>query len=190
MTEDQMAVTLHSTRIYSLRGFAPSRRRRASPPAVIPSKLTPRTHESIYPSNVLGGENGFNQAIELSAETLANVKFVQEKRLLSSFFDQISQDTGKFCFGVRDTLSCLEMGAVETLIVYENLEITRLVYKTPEGSTDVKYLTKEQEGDGEHDWAGARRRGKQRPTAMRRQDHSAELIHPEAIAGSRMFRAV
>jgi len=97
-----------------------------------------------------GGENGFNQAIELSAETLANVKFVQEKRLLSSFFDQISQDTGKFCFGVRDTLSCLEMGAVETLIVYENLEITRLVYKTPEGSTDVKYLTKEQEGDGEH----------------------------------------
>jgi peptide chain release factor subunit 1 len=97
-----------------------------------------------------GGENGFNQAIELSAETLANVKFVQEKRLLSQFFDQISQDTGKFCFGVRDTLSCLEMGAVETLIVYESLEITRLVFKTPEGSTDVKYLTKEQEGDGEH----------------------------------------
>lgn len=30
-----------------------------------------------------GGENGFNQAIELSAETLANVKFVQEKRLIS-----------------------------------------------------------------------------------------------------------
>jgi len=97
-----------------------------------------------------GGENGFNQAIELSAETLANVKFVQEKRLLSQFFDQISQDTGKFCFGVRDTLSCLEMGAVETLIVYESLEITRLVFKTPEGSQDVKYLTKEQEGDGEH----------------------------------------
>jgi hypothetical protein len=30
-----------------------------------------------------GGENGFNQAIELSADTLANVKFVQEKRLIS-----------------------------------------------------------------------------------------------------------
>jgi len=78
-----------------------------------------------------GGENGFNQAIELSAETLSNVKFVQEKRLLSSFFDQISQDTGKFCFGVRDTLACLEMGAVETLIVWENLELMRLVYKSP-----------------------------------------------------------
>ena len=29
-----------------------------------------------------GGDNGFNQAIELSADTLANVKFVQEKKLI------------------------------------------------------------------------------------------------------------
>lgn len=29
-----------------------------------------------------GGENGFNQAIELSAETLGSVKLVQEKKLL------------------------------------------------------------------------------------------------------------
>ena len=34
-------------------------------------------------SCLTGGENGLNQAIELSAETLANVKFVQEKRLIS-----------------------------------------------------------------------------------------------------------
>ena len=29
-----------------------------------------------------GGENGFNQAIELSAEVLGNVKFIQEKKLI------------------------------------------------------------------------------------------------------------
>lgn len=29
-----------------------------------------------------GGENGFNQAIELAAESLANVKFIQEKKLI------------------------------------------------------------------------------------------------------------
>ncbi|CAH1763540.1 3497_t:CDS:2 [Entrophospora sp. SA101] len=51
-----------------------------------------------------GGENGFNQAIELAAESLANVKFIQEKKLISKYFDEISQDTGKFCFGVDDTL--------------------------------------------------------------------------------------
>ena len=31
-----------------------------------------------------GGENGFNQAIELSAETLGDVKFIQEKKLIGS----------------------------------------------------------------------------------------------------------
>ena len=29
-----------------------------------------------------GGENGFNQAIELAAEVLQNVKFIQEKKLI------------------------------------------------------------------------------------------------------------
>jgi peptide chain release factor subunit 1 len=85
----------------------------------------------------------------LSAETLSNVKFVQEKRLLSAFFDQISQDTGKFCFGVRDTLACLEMGAVETLIVWENLEVARYTLNNPStGLQETRYLPKEQEGEG------------------------------------------
>ncbi|GAB4817778.1 hypothetical protein N2152v2_004824 [Parachlorella kessleri] len=98
-----------------------------------------------------GGENGFNQAIELSAETLSNVKFVQEKKLITSFFDQISQDTGKFVFGVKDTMACLEMGAVETLIVWEDLPITRYQFTNPStGATEIKFLSKEQEGNTEN----------------------------------------
>lgn len=44
------------------------------------------------------------QAIELASEVLANVKFIQEKKLIGKYFDEISQDTGKYCFGVEDTL--------------------------------------------------------------------------------------
>jgi len=33
-----------------------------------------------------GGENGFNQAIELAAESLQNVKFIQEKKLIGKSF--------------------------------------------------------------------------------------------------------
>ena len=32
-----------------------------------------------------GGENGFNQAIELASDSLANVKFIQEKKLIGRF---------------------------------------------------------------------------------------------------------
>lgn len=95
-----------------------------------------------------GGENGFNQAIELSAEILANVKFIQEKKLIGKFFEEISQDTGKYVFGVDDTLKALEMGAVETLVVWENLDINRYVLKNA-GSNEIiiKHLNKDQESD-------------------------------------------
>ena len=100
-----------------------------------------------------GGENGFNQvrqwsqadellcinffvkAIELAAESLANVKFVQEKRLIQKYFDEISQDSGKYCFGIEDTLKALELGAVETLIVWENMDIMRYVLRNAAGGT-------------------------------------------------------
>jgi len=98
-----------------------------------------------------GGENGFNQAIELAAESLANVKFIQEKKLINRYFDQISQDTGKFCFGVEDTLRALEMGAVETLICWENLDIQRYVLKNhTSGEEKILHLTSEQEKDMTH----------------------------------------
>lgn len=95
-----------------------------------------------------GGENGFNQAIELSAEVLANVKFIQEKRLIGKYFEEISQDTGKYVFGIDDTLKALEMGAVETLIVWENLEVNRYILKNAiTAEIVIKHLGKEQEAD-------------------------------------------
>ncbi|KAH8739115.1 Erf1 eukaryotic translation termination factor 1 [Cryptosporidium ryanae] len=78
-----------------------------------------------------GGDNGFNQAIELSADALQNVKFVQEKKLISKFFDEVAQDTGKYVYGINETLHALEMGAIELLIVWENLETKRIVVKNP-----------------------------------------------------------
>lgn len=96
-----------------------------------------------------GGENGFNQAIELAAETLGNVKFIQEKKLIGRYFEEISQDSGRVCYGIEDTLKALELGAAETLIVYENLDITRWVLKSSDGSEVVFHLNKVQESDRE-----------------------------------------
>ncbi|KAJ5081007.1 Peptide chain release factor eRF1/aRF1 [Penicillium angulare] len=92
-----------------------------------------------------GGENGFNQAIELAAETLSNVKFIQEKKLIGKYFEEISQDTGKVCYGVEDTLKAMELGAAETLIVYENLDVTRYQLKTSTGEEVIVNATKAQE---------------------------------------------
>ena len=95
-----------------------------------------------------GGENGFNQAIELSSDTLTNVKFIYEKKLISQFFSEISRNTGKYCFGVDDTFKALEMGAVETLIVFENLNIIRYNLKNSQTQEETTiYLNPEHEED-------------------------------------------
>eukprot|EP01130_Rhizamoeba_saxonica_P006056 TRINITY_DN23_c0_g1_i1.p1 TRINITY_DN23_c0_g1~~TRINITY_DN23_c0_g1_i1.p1 ORF type:complete len:439 (+),score=130.32 TRINITY_DN23_c0_g1_i1:50-1366(+) len=90
-----------------------------------------------------GMENGFNQAIELSAGTLSNQKFLAEKKLICSYFEEIAKDTGKYCFGVKDTFYALDNGAVETLMVWENLEIERVTCNSA-GREEILHLTPEQ----------------------------------------------
>jgi len=98
-----------------------------------------------------GGENGFNQAVELAQECLSNVKFVQEKKILSKFFEEISTDSGLVVFGVNDTMKVLETGAIETLLLYENLDIHRVTLKNKEDeSTNVVFLNTEQLTDPKH----------------------------------------
>jgi len=105
-----------------------------------------------------GGDNGFNQAIELATDALKNVKLVREKKLLSKYFGEISQDTGKFCFGVKDTLMALDLGAVQDLVVWENLTINRYVLRHPTtGEEKIVHLNEKQETQSAnfHDSNGA-----------------------------------
>jgi peptide chain release factor subunit 1 len=92
-----------------------------------------------------GFENGFNQAITLSEDTLGNVKYVQEKKLITKFFEEINLDSPKVAFGVEDTMKLFEMSVVEMIIVWENLEYIRVSLKNPEsdGSAIVLYLKKD-----------------------------------------------
>lgn len=53
-------------------------------------------------------------------------------------------------FGVKDTLACLDMGAVETLIVWEDLSIQRFTLMTGDGEVIHKILTEEQSTDSSH----------------------------------------
>lgn len=46
---------------------------------------------------------------------------------VDKYFEEIFQDTGKYCFGVEDLMVVLEVGVVETLIVWENLDIIRYI---------------------------------------------------------------
>jgi peptide chain release factor subunit 1 len=65
-----------------------------------------------------GFENGLNQAIEKSAESLLNIKFMKENKLISEFFDHIAIGDGMVIYGVQDTMKLIESGAVGKIICY------------------------------------------------------------------------
>ena len=67
-----------------------------------------------------GMEQGLNQAIEMSKECFQNLRLVREQNMIQKFNDNINLDTGLVCYGVEETLQCLQAKAVDVLIVYEN----------------------------------------------------------------------
>ncbi|KAJ2069019.1 Eukaryotic peptide chain release factor subunit 1 [Coemansia sp. S2] len=94
-----------------------------------------------------GGVNGFDQAITLSQAALSNVKLVQESKLIGKFFDELALDTGKYAYGVQSTLKALDMRVIETLIVWENLDVNRVVLHRPDGTEVERFLTPAEEAD-------------------------------------------
>ena len=70
---------------------------------------------------------------------------------LARYFDEVSKDSGQYCFGIDETLKALEMGAVETLIVWENFDVTRYVLKNIQTQeSKVIHLRADQEKEKSH----------------------------------------
>jgi peptide chain release factor subunit 1 len=68
-----------------------------------------------------GGEDGLNLAITSSKDKLSHVKIIQEQTLISEFMTEISKDTGKVCFGLKETLKLMIEGVVDKIILWDKL---------------------------------------------------------------------
>ena len=88
-----------------------------------------------------GGELGFNQAIELSQDALKNVKFIHEKKILEKFYEEIAKDSGKYVFGIKDTMDAIENGVVDILIIWENIDFIRLTLKDNKNQIRVETVS-------------------------------------------------
>ncbi len=86
-----------------------------------------------------GGLIGFNHAVTQSKELLSSMQYVIEQKLLSKYLTEIAKDTGMYTFGCSDTIKALEAGAVDTLIVHDNLKIEKITVKN-NGIIDTIYF--------------------------------------------------
>ena len=56
------------------------------------------------------------------------------------YFEEVSLNNGMICYGVEDTFRALEMGAMETLVVWENLDMNRFVLKNNQTSGELGHV--------------------------------------------------
>ena len=77
-------------------------------------------------------EFGLRELVSAAAETMSNLKIAKEKKLMKSFLKEITKTEGSLAvYGEEQVRKALEMGAVDTLLLSENLRKYRVKLKCP-----------------------------------------------------------
>jgi peptide chain release factor subunit 1 len=83
------------------------------------------------------GEQGVEEIFEKAPEIIKNVRYVEEKRIIQKFLYEIGHDTGLATYGEAEVRRALKSGLVETLLLSEELDKTRV--KVECGSCGYSY---------------------------------------------------
>lgn len=68
-------------------------------------------------------EHGLEELVERSEDLLKEAAIAKEKALVQKFFEGLRKESGFVTYGKDNVLKALKMGAVETILVSEDLEI-------------------------------------------------------------------
>ena len=74
-------------------------------------------------------EQGVEEVVEKAPEILQKIRYIEEKRLIQKFLYHIGHDTGMATYGEEEVRRALEMGAVDTLLLSEAIDIARVTVK-------------------------------------------------------------
>ncbi|MBU3905133.1 MAG: peptide chain release factor aRF-1 [Nanoarchaeota archaeon] len=85
-------------------------------------------------------EHGLQELVEKSQDILAESAVSKEKELVKKFFFELQSDSGKVTYGVQSVLKALEIGAVDMVLISEDLEYTEIEYQCSCGSAGKKFI--------------------------------------------------
>lgn len=92
------------------------------------------------------GESGLHDLVERSHEVLAEEEITVEKEIMQKFFEKLARDEEKTTYGLIETKKALALGAVDTLLLSENLpdkQIEELSEEAEKYKTEVKIISTE-----------------------------------------------
>jgi len=75
------------------------------------------------------GEQGIEEVVERSHEILRRIRYVEEKKIIQNFLQEIGHDTGLATYGEEEVRKYLKTGIVQTLLLSEDLDLVRVNVK-------------------------------------------------------------
>lgn len=90
------------------------------------------------------GEFGLNELVDKSDDLLAKEGIMEEKKIMTKFFEMLGKEPGKVSYGKTEVAKVLEMSAVDKLLLSESLpdeEIEMWEEKAEQYGTDVVVIS-------------------------------------------------
>jgi len=75
------------------------------------------------------GEQGVEEVVEKAPEIMRKIRYIEEKRIIQEFLYHIGHDTGMVTYGEDEVRKALKAGAVETLLLSEDIDVVRVTVK-------------------------------------------------------------
>jgi peptide chain release factor subunit 1 len=95
------------------------------------------------------GEFGIREVIDKSMDVLNEIDVMREKKLVQRFLQELVSDDGLASYGEKEVRHNLQMGAVEILLLSEDMNSQRLTYECSVCGHTSEYTSKNSESDAE-----------------------------------------
>lgn len=95
------------------------------------------------------GEFGIREVIDKSMDVLNEIDVMREKKLVQRFLQELVSDDGLASYGEKEVRHNLQMGAVEILLLSEDMNSQRLTYECSVCGHTSEYTSKNSESEAE-----------------------------------------
>jgi len=93
-------------------------------------------------------ESGLYELLERGKHFIAEADIAKERELVKRFLEVLQKDSGLVVYGVKEVVKALERGAVETVLLSEDVELIQVELECKSGHEDRRIIKLDQK-DGQ-----------------------------------------
>lgn len=85
------------------------------------------------------GEEALEELVEKAEDSIEDSQVVREKNLMKEFLENLKEENGKSEYGLEQVMKAMEMGAIETVLISEDVDMFEALYNCPKGHEQRVY---------------------------------------------------